>query len=74
MRLPKYRHYKPRYLAFVEIDGKRFYLGRYDSPESRNEYQRILNELYLKRQNKLPEHSAFEQPRPLSELLLTYLQ
>jgi uncharacterized OB-fold protein len=31
---PKYRHYKPKNLAVVRIDGKDHYLGDYDSPES----------------------------------------
>jgi uncharacterized OB-fold protein len=32
-RLPKYRHYKPKTLAVVRIDGRDAYLGQYDSPE-----------------------------------------
>ena len=41
-RLPKYRHYKPKDLAVVRIDGRDVYLGRYDSPESREKYRRVL--------------------------------
>lgn len=32
---PKYRLHRPSRLAFVEIDGRREFLGRYASPESR---------------------------------------
>lgn len=45
MRLPKYRHQKCRGRAFVEIAGKRIYLGKYNSEESQRRYAEILREL-----------------------------
>jgi len=42
--LPKYRHYKPKDLAVVRLDGRDLYLGRYDSPESREKYRRVVAE------------------------------
>jgi hypothetical protein len=39
---PQYRHFKPRDLAVVRIDGTDFYLGRYDSPQSWEKYHRLL--------------------------------
>ena len=39
---PKYRHYSPKNLGVVPIDGKDHYLGRYDSPESWGKYQRLM--------------------------------
>ncbi|MGO9598663.1 MAG: hypothetical protein ACLP7Q_11790 [Isosphaeraceae bacterium] len=47
-RLPKYRHYRPKNLAVVRINGKDHYLGRYDSPESRDNYRRVLAEWLAK--------------------------
>ena len=43
---PKYRQQKRKVgdLAFVELCGRRFYLGRYDSSESTKEYRRVLAE------------------------------
>src|SRR3954447_18877320 len=41
---PKYRHYKPKDLAVVRIDGKDHYLGRHGSPESWERYHRLLAE------------------------------
>lgn len=41
---PKYRHYRPKNLAVVRIDGKDHYLGHYDSPESHERYHRLLAE------------------------------
>jgi hypothetical protein len=43
-RLPKYRHYKPKDLAVVRINGHDIYLGKYGSPESREKYRRIVAE------------------------------
>lgn len=44
--IPKYRHYKPKNLAVVRIDGHDHYLGRYDSPESHEKYHRLLAERF----------------------------
>ncbi|HOW72930.1 MAG TPA: hypothetical protein PKY77_20205 [Phycisphaerae bacterium] len=39
---PSYRHHKPSDQAVVTIDGKDFYLGPYDTPESRSKYDRLI--------------------------------
>src|SRR4051812_8738052 len=44
---PKYRHYKPKGLAVVRVDGRDIYLGKYDSPESWERYYRVLAERRL---------------------------
>src|SRR3954447_24877582 len=41
---PKYRHYKPKDLAVVRIDGRDHYLGKHGSPESWERYHRLLAE------------------------------
>ena len=43
-RVPKYRHYKPKNLGVVRIDGTDRYLGRYNSPESLEKYHRLIAE------------------------------
>jgi len=43
-RIPKYRHYKPKDLGLVVIDGRQHYLGRYGTAESLAEYNRIVQE------------------------------
>src|SRR5262249_19041474 len=43
-RLPKYRHYKPKGLAVVRIDGRDVYLGKFNSAESREKYRRVIAE------------------------------
>jgi len=43
-QLPKYCRHKATNRAFVRIEGKAYYLGKYNSDESRKEYDRIIGE------------------------------
>ena len=43
-QLPKYCRHKSTNRAFVRIDGKMYYLGKYGSEASRREYDRIIGE------------------------------
>ena len=43
--VPKYRCYKPKNLGLVVINGRQHYLGKYGSPESLAEYNRLVQEL-----------------------------
>ncbi len=45
-RVPKYRHYRPKNLAVVRIEGRDHYLGRYDSAESWEKYHRLIAEQF----------------------------
>ncbi len=72
---PKYRHYKPKNLAVVVIDGKAHYLGRYGSPESQEKYHRLIAELLTPRRPPLPRPSPDADPArrsPINELILAY--
>ena len=40
--IPAYSHHKPSGQARVIIDGRSVYLGRYDSSESKAEYERVV--------------------------------
>jgi integrase len=44
IRVPKYRHHKASGLALVEIRGRHYYLGKYDSPESHEQYRRLITQ------------------------------
>ena len=72
---PKYRHFKPKNLAVVRIDGHDHYLGRYDSPESHERYHRLLAEHAVKGSVAL---NAENQPETgsdtlsVNELILAY--
>src|SRR4051812_25912725 len=70
--IPSYRYHKARQCAVVTIAGKDHYLGRYDSPESRERYHRLVAE-WLATVSPAP---AAGQPAPapltVDELILRY--
>ena len=39
--VPKYRHHKGSGQAFVQVNGRRHYLGKWDSPKSKERYARL---------------------------------
>ena len=47
-RTPKYRKNTAGGIdyAFVEIEGERYALGRYDDPQSKEKYRRLLAEYF----------------------------
>ena len=47
VRVPKYRHHKGSGQAFVQRDGRRFYLGKYGSEESQERYRRFVAEMMV---------------------------
>ena len=44
-RVPKYRRHKGSGQALVEVNGRRYYLGPYGTPKSKEQYARIVAEL-----------------------------
>lgn len=44
LRVPKYCHHKPTDQAYIFINGKRFYLGKYGSEDSHKKFDQILSE------------------------------
>lgn len=44
MHVPKYRLHKATGLGYVELNGHRYYLGKYQTPESEERYRRMLQE------------------------------
>lgn len=63
---PGYWHHKPSGQAYVRIDGKDHYLGRFDSPESRDQYDELIAE-WIRTQN-VDRHTL-----RIDELALKYL-
>jgi integrase len=49
-RLPSYRLHKPSGRAVVTLNGRDHYLGDFDTPESRAEYERVIAEFLANRQ------------------------
>src|SRR5438067_929212 len=74
--VPPYSHHKPTGQAYVRLpDGaggrRTVYLGKYDSPESRAEYGRIVAELAASPAAVRPPVGS--AARTVNEVLLAYL-
>ncbi|HUO08419.1 MAG TPA: tyrosine-type recombinase/integrase [Phycisphaerae bacterium] len=65
--IPNYCRHKARDLAFVRLDGRTLYLGRYDTPESRAEYDRVVG-LWTLNGRRLPQEFQ-KQEIPASALM-----
>ena len=52
-RIPSYRLHKPTKQAVVTLDHRDVYLGRYDTPMSREKYDRLIAQ-WLANGRKLP--------------------
>ena len=73
LRTPSYRHHKPSGQAVVTLDGRDIYLGRYGTPQSRAEFDRLLAE-WLSNGRRLPAPaSANGTDLSVNELSLAYL-
>lgn len=73
--LPKYRHYKPKDLAVVRIQGRDHYLGRYGSDESKESYRRLIAELVVApsaQRTGATTSRARETELTINELLVAY--
>jgi hypothetical protein len=57
-RIPSYRLHKPTGQAVVTLDGHDNYLGKFDSPQSRQKYDRLIAEWLSLRSAALPQPAA----------------
>lgn len=69
--VPSLRHHKARGLAVVTLGGKDFYCGKFGSPESRREYDRVLGEWLAAGR---PQVRAGASRLTMAELLLHYMR
>src|SRR4051794_26593733 len=72
VRTPSYRRHKARDCAVVTIGGKDHYLGRYNSPESREKYHRLIAEWLATRDLPPRQEEPGKSPLTVSELILAY--
>ena len=70
--IPSYRLHKPSGQAIVSLNGKIFYLGKYKSQASREEYNRIIAD-YLANNRNLPP-TRTNQAISIQELVVLYLE
>ena len=68
LHVPSYRRLKSRNLAFVDLDGKRHYLGPYGSPESKHAYQELTRQWLAEQKQPPPGYGVV-----LVELMATYV-
>jgi integrase len=75
VRIPSYRLHKASNQAVVVLGGRSHYLGRWNSPESRAEYDRLVAE-FLNRRRKAAGDAGRPGPDDLtvSELILAFLE
>src|SRR5262249_10591214 len=77
IRIPTYRFHKGSGQAVVVLGGRSVYLGRWDTPESRAEYERVVAE-WLAR-GRLPAQDKAPEPGkpaggnlPVGEMILVF--
>lgn len=73
VRTPSYRLHKPTNQAVVTFDGRDIYLGRYGSPQSRSEYDRLVAEWLGNGRRLVAPTSAGGSDLTINELLVAYL-
>jgi integrase len=73
IRTPSYRLHRPSGQAVVTLNGRDRYLGKHGSPESRDEYDRVIGEWLASGRNR-PQASTAPPPDAIcvSELLMAY--
>jgi hypothetical protein len=72
VRVPKYRLHNGSGQALVEIRGKRVYLGKYNSAESREKYRRLIAELMSPQRAAPPTDPG--APLRINGLILQYFR
>ena len=71
--VPKYSLHKPSGQARVIIDGKHHYLGKFGSPESRNQYAKLIGQQFQE-ESGLPESLPGTFPAlTIDEMIAHYL-
>jgi integrase len=72
-RTPKYRHHKPSGQAVVTLNGRDQYLGKWNTAESRKEYDRLIAE-WLIHGRRLSATRAALSDLAVNEVILAYWQ
>jgi integrase len=77
LRTPKYRLHKGSGQALVQINGKRVYLGKYGTEQSKERYRKLVAEWLASGQRPAvtsPTVSSRTTPVPVNELILAFWQ
>jgi integrase len=60
-QLPSYRLHRASYQAVVTLGGRDYYLGEFNSPESRTEYDRLIQEWLVNNRRRTAARSPGDQ-------------
>ena len=71
---PSYRLHKPSGQAVVTLANRDYYLGRYETPESRAEYDRLVGEWLTNGRRPPGKAGPGGTDLTINELLLAYLR
>ncbi len=76
LRIPSYRHHKPKNLAVVRLNGRDVYLGAYGTAASRELYDRLIAEWLAGGRQPAPKASFAVPDRgpTVNEVMVAYLQ
>src|SRR4051794_12019343 len=73
VRIPSYRFHKGSGQAVVVLDGRSVYLGKWNSPESKTEYDRVIAEWLANRKKPAVQPDVVSgQGITLNEMILAY--
>ena len=73
-RTPSYRHHNPSGQAVVTLNGRDIYLGRYNTPESRSEYARLIAEWLTNGRRATGQIAQAASDLTVNELALAYVR
>jgi hypothetical protein len=68
----EYRHHKGSGQAFVQVNGHRHYLGKWDSPKSKERYAAFVAELAVRPVNLTPLVTSANARITVTELCVAY--
>ena len=72
-RVPKLRLHKPSVRAVVRFDGTDFYLGKFGSEDSQNEYDRMVGEWMLRGRQVPAKRNGRSTEMSVGELIVAYV-
>lgn len=76
LKVPSYRHYRPKNLGVVRLHGRDIYLGEYGSPASWHKYHQLISAYLAGVANPaaVTSEAATESVRRVKELVLEYFR
>jgi hypothetical protein len=73
-RIPKLRLHKPSGRVVVRLDGNDYYVGKFGSPESQDEYDRLIGEWMLRGRQAPSKPGRQSTEMSVGELIVAYVE